>query len=267
MWGRKSRQRTAGLVAIAVLAWVGGLAAHESGALGGFERASVDARFSLRGLARPPSSVVVVGIDNDSLGSLPPPPFSRRLHARVLENLHAAGARLIVYDVAFDRPTTTGADQALLDAAKRAAPVVFATSLISPSGATQVLGGDANLEAVGDQAAAADLVPDADGVLRHLLDQVNGLPTIAAAVARRVQGHPADAGQLRGGWIDFAGPPGTVRELSFVRCSTTSSTPPPCAARSSSSAPLRPGCRISTAPRAAAPCPGRRCRRRRSPRC
>ena len=65
--------------------------------------------------------MVVVGLDNDSLGQLPRYPFSRRLHARVLENLHAAGARLIVYDISFDRPTTPGADEALFEAARRAA--------------------------------------------------------------------------------------------------------------------------------------------------
>ncbi len=161
--------------------------------------------------------MVVVGIDNDSLGVLPRYPFSRRLDARVLENLHAAGARLIVYDISFDRPTTEGADQALFEAARRAAPVVFGTSLISPSGETQVLGGNANLTSIGDQAAAADLIPDPDGVLRHTLAEVNGLPTIAAAVTRRLTGRSPDRAQMHGGWIDFPGPPGTARSLSFAR--------------------------------------------------
>jgi serine/threonine protein kinase len=134
----------------------------------------------------------------------------------VLENLHAAGARLVVYDISFDRPTTEGADQALFEAARRSAPVVFGTSLISPSGETQVLGGNANLTSAGDQAAAADLLPDPDGVLRHTLAEVNGLPTIAAAVTRRLTGHSPNRSQMHGGWIDFRGPPGTVRDLSFV---------------------------------------------------
>ena len=58
---------------------------------------------------------------------------------------------------------------ALFEAARAAAPVVFATSLISPTGATQVLGGNANLREHRRPAAAADLLPDADGVLRHTL--------------------------------------------------------------------------------------------------
>ncbi len=217
MWGGAIRRRFLGLLAVGLLAAAAGLSAHAAGLLGRLERDTVDVRFSLRGRQPPPTNVVVVGIDNDSLGQLPRYPFSRRLHARVLENLHAAGARLIVDDVSFDRPTTSAADEALFESARRAAPVVFATSLISPSGATQVLGGNANLASIGDQAAAADLLPDPDGVLRHTLAEVNGLPSVAAAVARTLSGRPSSRGRLRGGWIDFRGPPGTLRSLSFVQ--------------------------------------------------
>ena len=205
-----------GLIAVGLLAAAVGLVAHASGLLARPERDSVDARFSLRGRERPPSNVVVVGIDNDSLGTLPRYPFSRRLDARVLEHLHAAGARLIVYDIAFDRPTTESADLALFEAARRGAPVVFSTALISPSGATEVLGGSANLASIGDQAAAANFVADPDGVLRHTLGEVSGLPTIAASVARRLTGKSANPGLLRSGWLDFPGPPGTVPTLSFA---------------------------------------------------
>ena len=217
MLGGATRRRVLGLLVVGLLATAAGLAIHTAGLLNWLERDTVDARFSLRGAQHPPSDVVVVGIDNDSLGVLPRFPFSRRLDARVLENLHAAGARLVVYDISFDRPTTPAADEALFEAAREAAPVVFGTSLISPSGETQVLGGNANLSGIGDQAAAADLVPDPDGVLRHTLAAVNGLPTIAAAVTRRLTGRSPDRSQMHGGWIDFSGPPGTVRSLSFAR--------------------------------------------------
>jgi serine/threonine protein kinase/CHASE2 domain-containing sensor protein len=210
-------RRILGLLAVGLLAAFTGLTAHATGLLNWLERDMVDARFSLRADQSPPSDVVIVGIDNDSLGVLPRYPFSRRLDARVLENLHTAGARLVVYDISFDRPTTEGADEALFEAARRAAPVVFGTSLISPSGATQVLGGTANLTSIGDQAAAADLVPDPDGVLRHTLAEVNGLPTIAAAVTRKLTGSSPDRAQMHGGWIDFPGPPGTARSLSFAQ--------------------------------------------------
>jgi serine/threonine protein kinase/CHASE2 domain-containing sensor protein len=215
---RRPVGRILSLLAVALLAAGAGVAVRATGVLRWLGRDTVDARFSIRGGQRPPHDVVIVGVDNDSLGDLPRYPFSRELHARVLENLHAAGARLIVYDVAFDRPTTTAADDALFEAARRSSPVIFATSLISPSGATQVLGGDANLASIGDRAAAANLLPDADGTLRHLLGQVNGLSSLALAageqlgvVRRRRQPIP------RGAWIDYPGPPGTIKQISFAR--------------------------------------------------
>ena len=134
MLGGMTRRRVLGLLAVGLIAAAAGLALHAAGLLGWLERDSVDARFSLRGREAPARDVVLVGIDNDSLGRLPRYPFSRKLDARVLENLHAAGARLIVYDISFDRPTTAAADDALYEGARRARPVVFATSLISPSG-------------------------------------------------------------------------------------------------------------------------------------
>jgi CHASE2 domain-containing sensor protein len=208
--------RLLALLAVASVAAGAGLAVRTTGVLGWLGRDTVDARFSVRGRQHPPSDVVIVGIDDDTVGDLPRYPFSRRFHARVIEKLRAAGARLIVYDVAFDRPTTSGADEALFEAARRGAPIVFATSLISPSGATQVLGGNSNLASIGDQAAAANLLPDKDGVLRHLLDQVSGLPTLAAAAGRDLRDQPISRRLLRGAWIDYPGPPGTVRRVSFV---------------------------------------------------
>jgi CHASE2 domain-containing sensor protein len=208
--------RLVALLTVALVAGAAGVAVRTTGVLGWLGRDTVDARFSLRGPQRPPSDVVIVAIDNDTLGELPRYPFSRQLHARVLDNLRAAGARLIVYDVAFDRPTSSAADEALFEAARRSAPIVFATSLISPSGATEVLGGNSNLASIRDQAGAANLLPDKDGVLRHLLDEVSGLPTLAAAAGRQVLGQPIRSRLLRGAWIDYPGPPGTVHRVSFV---------------------------------------------------
>ena len=152
--------------------------------------------------------MVVVGIDNQSLRTLPRPPIPRRLHARMIESLHAAGARLIVYDIAFDRPTDELDDEALLEAASEDPPVVFATSLISPTGQTQVLGGNANVASMGDRVAASDLPADGDGVLRHTLAQVNGLPTIAAVVSHELQRHPRLGGAAGRGLDRLPGTPG-----------------------------------------------------------
>lgn len=215
MWNLGSGRRLTWMLVVAALATTAGVVSFTGGALGWLERSTVDARFSLRGRQRAPASVAIVGLDNASLSTLPRFPFSRELHARVIDRLHSAGARLIVYDVAFDRPTTQRADEALLSAAAASAPIVFATSLISRTGHTEILGGDANLRQAGDRAAAADLAPDSDGVIRHTLDRVNGLPTVAAVVASEL-GRRADR-ELHRGWIDFPGPPGTVTTIGFSR--------------------------------------------------
>ena len=109
----------------------------------------------------------------------------------MIERLHAAGARLIVYDIAFDQATDELDDEALLEAASQDPPIVFATSLISPTGQTQVLGGNASVAGIGDRVAASDLPADGDGVLRHTLGQANGLPTIAAVVSLSCSATPS----------------------------------------------------------------------------
>jgi CHASE2 domain-containing sensor protein/predicted Ser/Thr protein kinase len=205
------------MLAVALAATAAGLAVRAGGGLQWLESRTIDARFSLRGQHEAPPGVVVVGIDNNTLASLPRFPFSRTFYAQALERLHAAGARVVVFDVAFDRPTSTGADLALFEAARRAAPVIFATSLINSSGDTEVFGGNSNLASIGAKAAATDLLPDSDGVIRHLLDQVHRLPSIAAAAADTVLGHPVSGHQMQDGWIDFRGPPNTARRLSFLQ--------------------------------------------------
>ncbi len=215
MGSRLLQGRNLGLLAVALIAAGAGLAVHFAAASNWLDRSTVDTRFSIRGSRGAPRDVVVVGIDNQSLRTLPRPPIPRRYHARMIERLHAAGARLIVYDIAFDQATDEFDDEALLEAASRDPPVVFATSLIGPRGQTQVLGGNEAVAGMGDRVAASDLPADADGVVRHTLAQVNGLPTIAAVVSHELQRHPAPAAELEGGWIDFHGPPGTVTNLSF----------------------------------------------------
>ncbi len=216
MQGRLLRGRSLGLLAVALIALGAGFAVHFAAPSNWLDRNTVDTHFSLRGSEGAPHDVVVVGIDNQSLRTLPRPPIPRRYHARLIERLHAAGARLIVYDIAFDRPTDELDDEALLEAASKGSPIVFATSLISPTGQTQVLGGNASVASLGDRVAASDLPVDGDGVLRHTAALVSGLPTIAAVVSHELQRHSATAAELEGGWIDFRGPPGTVRNLSFT---------------------------------------------------
>jgi CHASE2 domain-containing sensor protein/tRNA A-37 threonylcarbamoyl transferase component Bud32 len=208
---------TAGVIALTIA----GLATvfYETDVLKSLELDTVDARFSLRGSQTPPKDVVLVALDDRTLGELGlRPPLPRRLHARVIDYLRRAGARVIAYDFQFTTPTDRRDDLALFDAAGRAHNVVFGTSYTDAHGHTNVLGGDANLREIGAIAANGTLVPDRDGVVRRFRYSLDRLRGFAVAVATRA-GRPADRPDFRGqgAWIDFRGPPGTVRSVPLSR--------------------------------------------------
>src|SRR5215211_4460642 len=122
------RKRFVALGAVALAACAVGIGARESGALAPLEREALKARFDVRG-TEPVDGLLVVGIDAKTFGDLQTRwPFKRSLHARAVRELHAAGARMIVYDVQFTEPTVPREDLALYDAIDRAGGAVLATS-------------------------------------------------------------------------------------------------------------------------------------------
>jgi CHASE2 domain-containing sensor protein len=204
---------------VAVLAAAVALAAAATGLLARAERSTVDARFSLRGAQRAPRGVVVVAIDQDSLARLPRFPFRRSLYAPVIDRLDADGARVIAFDIEFNRPTTAAADDALIGAAARARPVVFATTVIDRSGGTEVLGGPVLRRQIGALAGATAALPDSSGVIRRVPYAVNGLRSFAVVTAALRTGRPIDRAAFahRGALIDYLGPAGTFKPRSCVR--------------------------------------------------
>jgi CHASE2 domain-containing sensor protein len=203
----------AGLLAIAAAG-----AAQLSGLLAPLEAQTVDARFGLRP-ARPAPEVVVVAVDDATFNRLGRQwPFPRSLFARATDRLRRAGARLVVFDVQFTEPTRPREDLALYDALGRARGAVLATSESDGRGRTMVLGGDENLRRIGARAAAANLPDEHAGVVRRMFRAVNGLETMAVVTAARL-GRPVPDGAFGAdgtAWIDFRGPPGTFRTVSFA---------------------------------------------------
>ena len=67
------------------------------------ELKTIDARFVIRGtVPKPDTSIVIVAIDDASLGSLPSKwPYPRTYFGKMVKNLNDAGAKLIVFDVVF----------------------------------------------------------------------------------------------------------------------------------------------------------------------
>ena len=191
------------------------LVVHVTGLLAGLEDASVDQRFRLRPAA-PPPDVVVVALDERSLDRLGErPPIPRSLHGRLLDRLRAHEPLAIAYDVQFTEPTQEAEDAALYDAVARTPRVVLATSDVTEDGDTRVFGSTANVERIGARVGSSLLPLSRGGVYRRVEPSVNGVESLAFAAARAAgRAHGAEASR-EGLLIDYAGPPGTVRTVSF----------------------------------------------------
>jgi CHASE2 domain-containing sensor protein len=206
------------LACVALLAFAVGAAVQGTNALGGLERETLKARFDVRG-SESADEVVVVAIDAKSFEVLQEQwPFPRSLHGRAIRRLHAAGAREIVYDIQFTEPSEPREDLALFRAVGAVGGAVLATSEVDAGGRSNVLGGDANLRRVGARAAASDLNNNGAGAITRFPRSVAGLATIPVAAAERAGAEPLPPSAFAGGgaWIDYRGPPGTIRTVSFA---------------------------------------------------
>jgi len=211
------------------------LAAQATEVFENAELPTVDARFRLRGTEAPPADVLVVGVDDVTLQQVGEPwPFALDVHARVVEELTAAGAAVVVLDV----PIGPGDDDAAASfgRALEAAPAItLATLLTTADGSPVVLGGEDALARDGVRAADGRLDPDDDGVVRrfdHTLPDEDdsddggeverllgsGLPTVPVVAVEQATGDavPDDVTGEEGATIDVPGPTGTVDQVSFV---------------------------------------------------
>src|ERR1700742_3258153 len=94
-----------------------GIVAYAPDLMRALELQSVDARFSVRGTQERPDDIVVVGVDDVTFEELGVQwPFPRRLHARVIDQLREAGAKVVAYDVQFTEQTNPRDDNALVEA-------------------------------------------------------------------------------------------------------------------------------------------------------
>src|SRR5689334_3264966 len=135
------RRRVALLLGVAAVAAGLGVLAYGTHLLRRPELQTIDARFAIRG-SEPhrTAGVVVVGIDATTFNyfrnrKLPAQwPFPRRYHARVIEQLQRAGAKVIALDLQFTEESDEADDNALIDAVAKAKNVVLATTEVQPGG-------------------------------------------------------------------------------------------------------------------------------------
>ncbi len=219
MRGFTTSPKRVALALAATLAVLSGALAYTLSAWPRLESDTVDMRFGARGAVAAQSDVVVVAVDDKTLSELQLQwPFSRTLHAAVIDRLRSDGARAIAYDVQFTEPShSERADLALYRAVARARNVVLATTEVDAAGHTNVLGGDANVRAAHAVAAASNLPADPGGIIRRYPHDVLGLRSfaVAATEAARHGVGPRSGFGPSGALIDFRGPPGAIPTLSF----------------------------------------------------
>ncbi|HJR69628.1 MAG TPA: CHASE2 domain-containing protein, partial [Gammaproteobacteria bacterium] len=106
-------------VAVALLPWT--LAVEQM--------AGLSALFGVRGAWPPPTDVVIVGISRDAARGVGQTTeldtWTRALHADLVDELTAAGARLIVFDLRFDEPRDAEGDRRFAESIARTGNVLL----------------------------------------------------------------------------------------------------------------------------------------------
>ncbi len=191
----------------------------------------------------PPADIVIVAIDENSLSKLGRWPWSRRLHAALVDRLKDDGARVIGLDLVFAEPDTADqpADAELAAAVQRAGNVVLPVLLESSRVNGQLLE-TLPLPQLLEQNVALGRVHvelDQDGIARSIfLWEGVGTPVwphFAQAVLATAGQLPASFSQtppvtldvapfalVRQGQrrISYLGPPGHMQTLSYVQVLT-----------------------------------------------
>lgn len=190
-----------------------------------------------------PQDIVIVAVDEDSLSKLGRWPWSRRLHAALIDRLKADGAKVIALDIVFAEPDASDqpADALLAEAVARAGNVVLPVLLESSRVNGQLLE-TLPLPQLIDGAAGLGRVHaelDADGIARSVfLWEGLGAPVwphFAQTVLTVAGIRPPGLGVLSPATMEvrpfalvraeprrvgFLGPPGHVRTLSYAQALT-----------------------------------------------
>jgi adenylate cyclase len=203
------------MVAVAAVAIGAALGANAIGILRAAELKSVDLRFQIRGEQRARQDVVLVAVDNKTLSVLNrQPPYPRSVHARMINFLHRAGARVIGYDIQFVGTTTPDQDGPLIRAIERARPMVLATHDVNGP-PLRIPAGVRNPARIGATLASVGVPTDPNAEIRQIYFQPVDIISFDAAVAAMARHVDPDSFPGDSFWIDFAGPPHTVPTYSF----------------------------------------------------
>lgn len=195
-----------------------------------------------------PQDIVIVAVDENSLSKLGRWPWSRRLHATLIDRLKADGARVIALDIVFAEPDASDqpADALLAESIARAGNVVLPVLLESSRVNGQLLE-TLPLPQLLEHVAGLGRVHaelDADGIARsvflwegvgepawpHFAQAALNVariapPGLAARPPVTAAAQPFALVRLQQRRIGFLGPPGHVRTLSYTQALTGEFTP------------------------------------------
>ena len=190
---RRVVRRVAGALVVTVVVTAVAAVGLAAGAFAGFQRRATDALFPS---AHTSSRVVVVGIDHRSETAVGQQyPWPRALEARLAEQLAAARAKVVVWDIVFSGPSRNGAaDDAALEAALHTLPatVLAETGGLKPGpdpGLDELVNVSAPYSPIGAAGAVAhaNVLPDpVDSVVRTLplvVEDHNGAPIPSLSLA------------------------------------------------------------------------------------
>ena len=218
---RMRRRRELAILAVVIAAAAIAVTAEATHLMRALEQQSLDARFSVRGTEPAPGEIAVVEIDDRTFSELGVQwPFPRSLHARVIDRLREAGAKVIAVDIQFTEPTAPRQDNALIEAVRRAGGVVLSTTETDAHGESRIFGGEGVVHEIGARAGNTLVVPESGGTYRRMSYEIGGLVSFGVAAAEAATGEAISPMELEGdgeAWIDYRGPPSTFDHYSYSR--------------------------------------------------
>jgi adenylate cyclase len=191
-----------------------------------------DSLFLFKGPVKPPPEIVIVAIDEPSMGLMGMQwPWPRGVHAKLVDTLFAHGARVVAMDILFAEPSAAPAeDKRLAEAVAKNPNVILASELNvledSTSVRQTVVEPFAELTQAGALIGLINLPQDIDGFIRRVNLSNGPLKAMSLVAAERFCGSGGRTGSALetvctpGGpeaEINFLGPARTVRTLSYYQ--------------------------------------------------
>ena len=184
---------------------------------GPVERQSVDTRFHVRGSRTASDKIAIVAYDNRTLRALDVrPPVPRSVQAKVIDSLDRAGASVVAFDYSLEQSSgDQRQDRAVALALMNARHAVVSVTAPEQDGSTANLAGFIPFSDIDVRPGFTPLQLDGQGVVRRFRRPPPGLQAFPLAAVEELTGKNRIA-VPRGALIDYPGPTGTFKQLSYV---------------------------------------------------